>query len=99
MGNSAANGTNGFRIKSWSDVVAIAALCAIFLGVITWGLKLEARNDALALRISAIEQRVADGILPRSEERIATNKSDIAENGDDIDKLRTRQEQHEQGAH
>ena len=71
--------TNGFAIRSLSDVVAFATLLALFLGVCAWGLKLEGRNDAHNLRISNLETRVSDGILPRAEERIDHHNTEISD--------------------
>ena len=61
---------NGFKIRSSVDLVAIATLVSLCLSLVAWGLKLEARNDALAIRVAALEARVSNGILPRAEERI-----------------------------
>ncbi len=81
---------NGFAIRSISDVVAFATLLALFLGVCAWGLKLEARNDQLQLRVAALEARVADGILPRAEERINKHQGQITDLRRRLDKLEDR---------
>ena len=61
---------NGFKPKSYGDLVAIASLLAMFMSVVLWGLKLEARNDHLREEIMEIKSRIGNGILPRAEERI-----------------------------
>lgn len=65
---------NGYKIRSWGDLVAVATLLAMLLATVAWGLKLETELNELrsnhGLRIANLEARVADGILPRSDERI-----------------------------
>ena len=63
-------GLNGLAVKSWGDVVAVATLLALFIGTLSWGLKLEAELNAVRNALIAVQARVADGILPRAEERI-----------------------------
>ena len=61
---------NGFKPKSYGDLVAIASLMSMFMSVVLWGLKLEARNDSLRTEIFDLKSQVGNGILPRAEERI-----------------------------
>ena len=72
---------NGYALRSWGDVVAVATLLSLFLGCVAWGLKLEARYDTQQLiynadikelnrDVAALKAIVSRGILPRSEERI-----------------------------
>ena len=81
------NGKGGLAIKNWGDVVAIATVLAMLLGTVAWGLKLEEElnhlRDESSHRLSALEARVADGILPRAEERIANHERRINKLEDD----------------
>lgn len=72
---------NGYAVRSWGDIVAVASLLAMFLGCVAWGLKLEAKLDTLQLihtsdvnslvaENNALKIIIAKGILPRAEERI-----------------------------
>jgi hypothetical protein len=65
---------NGYKIRSWGDLIAVATILAMLLSCVLWGLKLEGEVNELRTgygnRLAAIEARVADGILPRAEERI-----------------------------
>ena len=77
---------NGFAIRSWGDVLAVALVVSICLGVIGWGLKLEselneerARIDVLQGRIAELEAKVGNGILPRAEERIRALSEELDE--------------------
>ncbi len=76
-----AAGLNGFKIRSYGDLAAFAALVSMFMGVVAWGLKLESELNTLresyGSRLANIEARVADGILPRAEERIAVHSQRI----------------------
>ena len=68
---------NGFKPKSYGDLVAIASLMAMFMSVVMWGLKLEARNDFLHEQISEIKVQISNGILPRAEERLHDVEDDV----------------------
>ena len=61
---------NGYAIRSWGDIVAIAVLVSMFLGVVAWGLKLEGELNAVRDDVSDLKSQVGNGILPRAEERI-----------------------------
>lgn len=78
---------NGLAIRSLSDAVAFATLLALFLGVCAWGLKLEGRNDALNLRVNNLEVVVAQGILPRADERVSYNSARIEDNRHRVERL------------
>ena len=79
---------NGFVIRGWGGLASFAAVVSVFLalfiGVLQWGLKLEEelnterqiRND-LTRRISELERKVGNGILPRAEERIEALRHDL----------------------
>jgi uncharacterized protein YqgV (UPF0045/DUF77 family) len=49
----------------------------MFLACVAWGLKLEGELNAVRDRVANIEARVADGILPRAEERIDHHEEEI----------------------
>ena len=70
---------NGLAVKSWGDVIAVATLIAMLLSVVAWGLKLETELNGVRDRVGAVEARVADGILPRAEERINANVRELEE--------------------
>jgi hypothetical protein len=76
---------NGFKPKSYGDIVAIASLFAMFMSVVAWGLKLEERNDQLREDIVSIRSQIGNGILPRAEERINQLQRRVDELGDDFD--------------
>jgi len=82
---------NGYKIRSWGDLVALASLLTLFIGVLAWGLKLEAELNQVRAdyghRISDLETRVADGILPRAEERIEFHRQEITEIKRRLDKI------------
>lgn len=77
--------TNGYKLKSWGDVGALVSILAptlaMIVGVIWWGLKLEAkiesfattnqaRHNTLLTEIGELKRQVGRGVLPRAEERI-----------------------------
>jgi len=60
---------SSFAIKRWSDVRALGSVLLMGLAGIAWGLKLEARVDAVIARdevrdtrIEATDARIAQGI-------------------------------------
>jgi len=61
---------NGYRPRSYGDIVAIAMLLTMFVSVVAWGLKLEGELNAVRNQQMLILQQVGNGILPRAEERI-----------------------------
>lgn len=70
---------NGFKIRSYGDVIAVATLLAMFLSAVAWGLKLETELNNVRDRVGGVEARVADGILPRAEERIEYHERELEE--------------------
>ena len=69
---------NGYKPRSYGDVVAIATLISMLLAVIAWGLKLESSLDATRTDITNLRIEVAKGILPRADERIKALEIRIA---------------------
>ena len=70
---------NGYKPKSYGDIISIAVLISMLLSTVLWFLKLDARNENLAnmlilmqARTSKIETKVDSGILDIAAERIAT---------------------------
>lgn len=68
---------NGYKPKSYGDLLAIASIGSIFIGLCLWGLKLEGRIDqairqdlSFQSRVSSIEERIRPGILSIADERI-----------------------------
>ena len=61
---------NGLKPQSWGDILAIATLLAMFIGVLAWGLKLEGELNVVRDRQIEILQSINAGILPRADERI-----------------------------
>lgn len=73
---------NGYRPRSYGDLVAVATLLAMLVSVVAWGLKLEGELNEVrsnyANRIAVLEAKVGNGILPRAEERIESLRRDLA---------------------
>ena len=61
---------NGFKPRSYGDLVAIAALLTMFVSAVAWGLKLEGELNAVRDEVFTLKGQVGNGILPRAEERI-----------------------------
>lgn len=61
---------NGYKPRSYGDIVAISTLLAMLISVVAWGLKLEGELNAIRDDLTEIKAAVGDGILPRAEERI-----------------------------
>ena len=76
---------NGFKPRSYGDVVAIAALTSMFLSVVMWGLKLEAKLEVVQKEVAVLQAQVGNGILPRAEERVNQLQRRVNELGDDFD--------------
>jgi hypothetical protein len=70
---------NGYKIKSYGDLLAVATLLALFVGCLSWGLKLESELNSLRDDVSGLTKQVGTGILPRAEERIRNMEKEIAE--------------------
>ena len=87
---------NGYKARTMGDVAALAvsisSLSIMFISVLMWGLKLEARLEvvnrdiySLASDVAAFKAQIASGILPRAEERINRLQDRVKELGDDFD--------------
>ena len=61
---------NGYKPRSYGDIIAIATLLTLFVSVVAWGLKLEGEVNTLRAEVMSIKGQVGNGILPRAEERI-----------------------------
>lgn len=61
---------NGYKPRSYGDIIAIATLLTLFVSVVAWGLKLEGELNAVRDQVSDLRGQVGNGILPRAEERI-----------------------------
>lgn len=61
---------NGYKPRSYGDVIAIATLLTLFVSCVAWGLKLEGEVNALRDEVMSLKGQVGNGILPRAEERI-----------------------------
>lgn len=83
---------NGLAVKSWGDVVAVATLLTLFLSVVAWGLKLETELNAVRDDLNDVRARVADGILPRAEERLRWHQKDL-------DELKRRMDKYDEHDH
>lgn len=49
---------NGFRIKSWSDVLAVLAIIAMLASAITWAMTLQAGKEDHEKRITRLESEI-----------------------------------------
>lgn len=70
---------NGLRVRTWSDVAAVAGIFLAGFAVIMWGLKLESRLDTALEKITVLQLQIDRGILPRAEERVNKNDAAIAD--------------------
>jgi hypothetical protein len=81
---------NGFKIRSWGDIAALAAvvtpLLVVAIACILWGLKLEGelnverqRNNVLERRVAANERQLSKGILSLAESEISNIREDDRE--------------------
>lgn len=62
--------TNGFTIKSWSDLTSLILVLTFILSGLIWGMKLEGRYDDMEDDLDQVQRQVGTGILPRAEERV-----------------------------
>lgn len=92
---------NGYKVRSWGDLMAIATLLALFVGVLAWGLKLESELNEVRsnhnARLTNLEARVANGILPRAEERINSQGGTIRRHEARLDRLENKVDDHSEG--
>jgi len=61
---------NGYRARTYGDVVAVATLLAMLVSVVAWGLKLEGELNVVRGEVLTLKGQVGNGILPRAEERV-----------------------------
>ncbi len=87
---------NGYKARSYGDLVAVATLLAMLISVVAWGLKLEGElngvRDTHNARLANLEARVSNGILPRAEERIRDHDDEIEDIKERIIRLEDRRE-------
>ena len=69
---------NGYRPRSYGDLVAVATLLAMLVSVVAWGLKLEGELNEVRNQLMRTQSQVGEGILPRAEERIESLRRDLA---------------------
>ena len=90
---------NGYKIRSWGDLIAVATLLAMLLSVVLWGLKVEGElntmRDNHGNRLAALESRVADGILPRAEERIRAQGKQLSNHERRLEQLEDDDHEHQ----
>ena len=68
---------NGYRPRSYGDLVAVATLLAMLVSVVGWGLKLEGELNDVRNDLVRVQGQVGHGILPRAEERIESLRRDL----------------------
>lgn len=55
---------NGFSIRSWRDVAALATVLSLaigaFVGLLLWGLKLDARTERLQVEQAQMEMELRE---------------------------------------
>ena len=78
---------NGYKPRSYGDIVAVATLLTLFISCVAWGLKLEGELNAVRDKVFVLESKVGNGILPRAEERIKHLERDVNELSDEIKEL------------
>ncbi len=83
--STARRNENGYRIRGWPDVVAVAGVLSLLLGVLAWGLKLEGELNQVRDEVQELKEQVGNGILPRAEERIESLQDELDEHKDDHD--------------
>ena len=75
---------NGYKPRSYGDIVAIATLLTLFISCVAWGLKLESELNAVRDKVYGLESKVGNGILPRAEERIKNIDSKLKDISEEI---------------
>lgn len=85
---------NGYKVRSWGDLIAVATLLAMLISVVLWGLKLEQELNVVRDSANNTAARVADGILPRAEERIKRHSSELQELRRRIERLEDDEHNH-----
>ena len=75
---------NGYKPRSYGDIVAVATLLTLFISCVAWGLKLEGELNSVRDKVMKLEAKVGNGILPRAEERIRSLSDDLNEIEDEF---------------
>ena len=75
---------NGYKPRSYGDIVAIATLLTLFISCVAWGLKLESELNSVRDKVYGLEAKVGNGILPRAEERIKNIDSKLKDLSEEI---------------
>lgn len=70
---------NGYKPRSYGDLVAIATLLALLMSCVSWGLKLEGELNQVRDQLTQVRSQVGAGILPRAEERIERLNNEVDE--------------------
>ena len=73
---------NGYKPRSYGDIVAVATLLAMLMSVVVWGIKLESELNTVRDDLTQVQKQVGQGILPRAEERIRALEHDLDEHLD-----------------
>lgn len=73
---------NGYKVRSYGDLVAVATLLAMLMSVVVWGLKLEAELNEVRNDLIVVQRQVGNGILPRAEERVRHLEEDLKQHID-----------------
>jgi hypothetical protein len=68
---------NGYKPRSYGDIVAVATLLAMLMSVVVWGIKLEGELNEVRNDLIRVQAQVGQGILPRAEERIRHLENDL----------------------
>lgn len=76
---------NGYKPRSYGDILAVASLIAMLISVVGWGLKLEGELNAVRDNLARVQMQVGRGVLPRAEERIETMRHDLEELEEDLE--------------
>ena len=76
---------NGYKPRSYGDLVAVATLLAMLVSVVAWGLKLEDELNQVRDRVTMVQSQVGQGILPRAEERIESLRRDVDDLAHELD--------------
>lgn len=85
---------NGYRPRSYGDLVAVATLLAMLVSVVGWGLKLEGELNDVRNDLIRVQSQVGQGILPRAEERIESLRRDLTYLANEFEKHDESDERH-----
>ena len=73
---------NGYRPRSYGDLVAVATLLAMLMSCVIGGIKLEGELNDVRSDLTRVQGQVGQGILPRAEERIRHLEADLEDHVD-----------------